>query len=291
MEKCVADVKKSSPDVNAYAVCYDSLMGKGKGGSKKKAVKEVGSTFTLEPEMAQLYKEGEVGYCKKCKKNYPTMKPGAKCPECGTTLDISEKEINMSDVEQAVKEGLGFDEKAFAGHAGRPGKVGGSLPKGASAAAGAVKKVAKTALGTPKRMAETYKRNAQFVKRAGEVYAKTAAGTPKRMVEAGKLAGRAAGTYAKVASGTPKRMAETYKRNARLAGKLVRKAAQNAASGGLIGAAIRKARKKKELGDELYELSFGDKEVYEVSQDDLIDIMATLDEVATNLENLEFTEE
>jgi hypothetical protein len=32
----------------------------------------------------------------------------------------------MSDVEQAVKEGLGFDEKAFAGHAGRPGKVGGS---------------------------------------------------------------------------------------------------------------------------------------------------------------------
>lgn len=41
MEKCVADVKAKGKGVNAYAVCYDSIMGKGKGGGKKKAAKEM----------------------------------------------------------------------------------------------------------------------------------------------------------------------------------------------------------------------------------------------------------
>jgi hypothetical protein len=54
MEKCVADVKaKSKGVVNAYAVCHDSIMGKGKGGGKKKAAKEMpDGNFVLDMELA-----------------------------------------------------------------------------------------------------------------------------------------------------------------------------------------------------------------------------------------------
>jgi hypothetical protein len=163
MEKCVTDVKKQGSGVNAYAVCYDSLMGKGKGGGKKKAAKEVGNDFILDSTLAILYKEGEVGYCPECKKNMTGTKPGEKCPECKMKLvTMSKKELDMTDIELAVMESFGDKEmtadvnqivtevlvgdKAFQGHAGRPGKRGGSAPKGGAivktkvtnAAAGAV---------------------------------------------------------------------------------------------------------------------------------------------------------
>jgi len=38
MERCVADVKKKNPKVNAYAVCYSSIVGSG----VKKAAKKRG---------------------------------------------------------------------------------------------------------------------------------------------------------------------------------------------------------------------------------------------------------
>lgn len=38
MERCVASVKKSNPNANPYAVCYDSLMGKLKKNFKNKKI-------------------------------------------------------------------------------------------------------------------------------------------------------------------------------------------------------------------------------------------------------------
>jgi hypothetical protein len=136
MEKCVADVKKKGSATNAYAVCYDSVMGVPMNRGKKKAVKEINGEFILDPELAVLYKAGEIGYCPECKKNMPGMKPGMKCPKCETKLiEMGKKEVGEYDVvEQAVKEGLNTADKSNPGHAGRPGKVGGSLPKGAGAA-------------------------------------------------------------------------------------------------------------------------------------------------------------
>ena len=45
MERCVADVKRQKGSKNAYAICYDSIMGSHKKSSAKanrKAIKRLG---------------------------------------------------------------------------------------------------------------------------------------------------------------------------------------------------------------------------------------------------------